>query len=74
MFVLGIFTERANSVGVTMGMVCSFITQLLVQYYTPLHFLLYAFTGLASCVLFGYLFSLLISTKEKNIQGLTVHS
>jgi SSS family transporter len=74
MFVLGIFTQRANSVGVTMGMICSFITQLLVQYYTPLHFLLYAFTGLASCVLFGYLFSLLISTKEKNIQGLTVHS
>jgi SSS family transporter len=74
MFVLGIFTERANSIGVTLGMVSSFITQLLLQQYTEVHFLLYAFTGHASCVIFGYAFSLVFSAGKKNIQGLTFHT
>lgn len=74
MFLLGIFTTRAHSLGVIMGMVTSFVTQLLVQRYTDTHFLLYAFTGIMSCVVFGYIFSLLIPSSRKNIIGLTVHT
>ncbi len=69
-FLLGIFTRRANGAGAVMGMIASCITQLFVQGYTSIHLLMYALTGLISCVIFGYLFSLFFENK-KSIEGLT---
>lgn len=70
-FILGIFTRRANGNGVMIGMGISCITQILIQQYTDIHLLMYAFTGLISCVFFGYLFSLL-TPAPSNLEGLTI--
>ena len=34
---------------------------------------MYAFTGLASCVILGYVFSVLTGGQNKNIDGLTIY-
>ncbi|WP_025765347.1 sodium:solute symporter family transporter [Dyadobacter tibetensis] len=69
-FLLGIFTTRANGHGVMLGMVISCITQLFIQQYSTMHFLLYAFTGLMSCMVSGYLLSLIWPPKS-DLKGLT---
>lgn len=58
-FILGLFTRRANGIGVILGMIISCITQVLIQQYTQVHLLMYAFLGLVSCVILGYIFSIL---------------
>jgi SSS family solute:Na+ symporter len=70
-FVLGIFTKKANGNGVMAGMAASCATQILIQQYTSVHLLMYAFTGLVSCVFFGYVFSLLMPKKQE-LAGLTI--
>lgn len=70
-FILGIFTRKANGYGVMAGMTISCVTQILIQHYTQIHLLLYAFTGLLSCIFFGYLISL-VFPKEQNLSGLTI--
>jgi SSS family solute:Na+ symporter len=70
-FILGIFTTQANGNGTMAGMAVSCITQILIQQYTSVHLLLYAFTGLVSCVFFGYLFSILMPQKQA-LSGLTI--
>ncbi|WP_414617461.1 sodium:solute symporter family transporter [Dyadobacter sp. 32] len=70
-FILGIFTKKANGTGVMAGMAMSCITQVLIQQYTQLHLLMYAFSGLLSCIFFGYLISLLFP-REQDLTGLTI--
>jgi len=70
-FILGIFTKKANGNGVMAGMAISCVTQVLIQQYTDIHLLMYAFTGLVSCVFFGYVISLLMP-KEQDLAGLTI--
>ncbi len=70
-FILGIFTKKANGTGVMAGMAMSCVTQVLIQQYTQLHLLMYAFTGLLSCIFFGYLISLLFP-REQDLTGLTI--
>ncbi|MFN4144508.1 MAG: sodium:solute symporter family transporter [Runella sp.] len=72
-FMLGIFTTRANGKGVVMGLILSSLIQFWVQAYTPLNLLMYAFTGLVSSVVLGYVFSLLLPEKPKSLAGLTVY-
>ncbi len=71
LFVLGIFTQKANAPGALIGLLLSGVVQYYVSEYTQVNLLLYAFTGLASCVLFGYLFSLAIPNGRKALDGLT---
>jgi solute:Na+ symporter, SSS family len=71
-FVLGIFTRKASGNGVVAGMAISCVTQVLIQQYTDIHLLMYAFTGLVSCVVFGYILSLLMPD-DRDLSGLTVH-
>ena len=70
---LGIFTTRANGPGVVAGLILSTIFQFWVSQYTSLNLLMYAFTGLVSSLLFGYLFSLVFSAPKKSLAGLTIH-
>lgn len=72
LFVLGIFTERASARGALIGILLSGGIQYLVKTYTDINLLLYAFTGLASCVTFGYLFSIIFPGGKKDLAGLTV--
>ena len=62
-FLLGIFTKKANSTGVLIGIVVSIIVQVLVAIYEPVHLLMYAATGVISCFLVGYIASLVFKDK-----------
>jgi solute:Na+ symporter, SSS family len=72
-FILGIFSTRANGKGAVAGTLLSALILLAVKNYTPLHFFLYSGIGIISCVLIGYLASLFFSS-AKNTDGLTIYS
>jgi SSS family transporter len=63
-FVLGIFTRRAHGRGALVGAIASAVVLLMVQVYTTIHFMLYAAVGILSCVLVGYLFSVVLPADE----------
>lgn len=57
-FLLGIFTKKANSTGVLIGIVVSIIVQIFVGITEPVHLLMYSATGVISCFIVGYIASL----------------
>jgi Na+/proline symporter len=73
LFVLGIFTKRANAKGAITGLLISGLVQFYISQYTNINLLLYAFTGLVTCVVFGYVFSLLFGKDKKEIDDLTMY-
>jgi Na+/proline symporter len=74
-FILGIFTTRARSLGVLLGLICSATVMIVVQFYTNIHFFLFTSIGVVVCVVIGYLSSLILGhTKEIDLDGLTVYS
>ncbi|MBK8657143.1 MAG: sodium/solute symporter [Haliscomenobacter sp.] len=74
LFVLGIFTRKANATGALAGILVSGVVQYFVKNFTDINLLMYAFTGLVSCVVFGYAFSLLFAGGKKQTDGLTIYS
>lgn len=74
LFILGIFTRRTSGVGAVSGLVASGIIQYLVKAYTSLHLLLYTFTGMASCIIVGYVISILFQKSAKEAEGLTIYT
>ena len=72
-FILGIFSRRANSLGALVGIIGSAIVQYFVSLYQPVHLLLYSTTGVVSCVVLGLLASYFSKPKE-NIDNLVIHS
>ena len=71
-FILGIFTRRAHARGVLVGLIVSAIVLYLVKGYTNIHFFLFAAIGILTCVIVGYFMSLLIPTRKRNLDGLTI--
>ncbi|QCX38606.1 sodium/solute symporter [Aureibaculum algae] len=65
MFLLGMLTKKANSTGTLIGLVISAFVIFYISNYTEISFLMYAFFGLASCFVFGYIFSLVFREKNK---------
>lgn len=63
LFLLGMLTKRANGPGALAGLVVSALLIWYISVYTEISFLMYAFFGLASCFVFGYVFSLLFGRK-----------
>jgi SSS family transporter len=74
LFCLGIFTKRANGPGAIMGAVAGAAGVFLVEQYTDIHFLLYAFVGIMVCCLCGYFASAMFPASTKSIAGLTIHT
>lgn len=72
-FLLGIFSERTSGKGVLIGAVSSAVILFLVKTYTPLNFFLYSGIGIISCVVIGYLASLVFKS-EKSTWGLTIYT
>ncbi len=72
LFALGIFTRRANATGALTGAVASIVILAWVQQRTPTHFFLYGAVGVLSCVVVGYLTSLLVPGGRKELDGLTL--
>lgn len=69
-FILGIFTSRANARGVIWGIAFGFTSVWLTKSYTDLSIYLYGAISVVTTVLMGYLVSLL-SSHKKNLSGLT---
>lgn len=63
MFLLGILTKRANAPGTLLGLAVSAALIWYISVFTNISFLMYAFFGLVSCFVFGYLFSLFFKPK-----------
>ena len=72
-FILGIFSERANGKGAVIGTLTSAVILLGVKNFTSLHFFLYSGIGIISCVIIGYMASLLF-VETKSTKGLTIYS
>jgi solute:Na+ symporter, SSS family len=68
---LGMFTTRVNGFGAVGGALASIIICLLVKLYTPLHWATYLPIAILSCMVCGYLFSL-VKPQHKDLTGLTV--
>ncbi len=72
-FLLGIFSTRANGKGAIVGALSSAAILLYVKTFTPLNFFLYSGVGIISCVLIGYLSSFMFRS-TKSTEGLTIYS
>ncbi|GAF40016.1 predicted sialic acid transporter [Agrilactobacillus composti DSM 18527 = JCM 14202] len=70
-FAVGIFTKRANTTGVLIGLVCSVALSFYVQSLN-ISSLLVACSAFISSFILSYGISLLVPTQLKNITGLTV--
>ena len=73
LFLLGIFTKRANATGALIGAISSGFILFFIKSYTPLSFWLYSAIGFFSCYIIGYLCSLIFPGK-KGLQGLTYYT
>jgi MFS superfamily sulfate permease-like transporter len=71
-YTLGMLTTRANGIGAVSGAIASVIITLLVKIFTPLHWATYLPVAIGSCLLVGYIVSVLIPEKQKDLTGLTV--
>jgi len=74
LFLLGIFSRRAHGTGAVVGLVASCLVQYVVSQWTPLHLLLYAATGIGSCVVLGYAASLVLPSPRQSLDGLTLYT
>ncbi|MEZ4970738.1 MAG: sodium/solute symporter [Flavobacteriaceae bacterium] len=63
MFLLGMLTKKANAKGTLIGFAISGGLIYYISNQTSINFLMYAFFGLVSCFVFGYLFSVLLKDK-----------
>jgi solute:Na+ symporter, SSS family len=73
-FALGLLTRRANAPGVIVGALSSVAVTWAVQTYTETNAFLHVFVAVASCIVVGYVASLLVGSAaaRKNLAGLTV--
>jgi len=72
-FILGMFTRRANGWGALIGAVASIGITACVKEFTPLHFWAYGSIAVLSCVAVGYLFSLVLPHRDVDLSRLTVY-
>lgn len=70
-FVLAIFTQRANSLGAMVGVVSGALITFLVSQTTDLSGYLYGAIGVLSCVAFGYIFSIIFPEKGRPVNQYT---
>lgn len=73
-FILGIFTRTTNSAGAIIGAISSLAVTIYLQKYTHVHFFMFPVFGMLSCIIFGYLSSLLIKLPKKDLTGLTAYT
>jgi cyclically-permuted mutarotase family protein len=74
LFVMGIFMKRIRSKAALIGFFTGTLILVALSQYTKVHFLLFGFIGMFSSVIIGLIASFIIPEKEKDLDGLTVHS
>jgi len=73
-FVLGVFSRRANTFGAWIGTAASVGANVYTKLCADVHPLVYVIIGVSSCILVGYLASHLAPKSGKTLDGLTVYS
>ncbi|MEM0966300.1 MAG: sodium/solute symporter [Verrucomicrobiota bacterium] len=71
-YVLGMFTRRANSTGVFVGAIASVAITIFVREFTQIHWLFYNPVAMVSCIAIGYGTSIATGGNRKDLTGLTV--
>jgi Na+/proline symporter len=74
LFALGIFTRRASGAGALVGAIASGGLLYGVQQYTSTSFFLYGLIGVGTCFIVGYLASLVLPSKPKDLRQLTLYT
>ncbi len=74
LFLLGLVTRRANSVGALCGLAGSIVVQTLVTQHQWVNLLLYSTTGFIACFAIGYVVSLATGGSDhKHTDNLTIY-
>jgi len=73
LFALGVFTRRASAAAALIGAVTGAAVCGWVAYATRASFFLYPVIGITTCVVVGYLLSLVLP-QHKDLRGLTIHT
>lgn len=73
-FLLGVFTKRANARGTAIGVATSMVTLIVTRNmeHPPFHGFLTAAVGALTCVVVGYIASLIFSAPSRPLAGLTL--
>jgi SSS family transporter len=74
LFLLGLLTKRTNSWGAMIGIFSGVAVVLVVWQLDLAHGFIYATIGIVSCMLIGYVASLLTPWANHDIEGLTVYT
>jgi Na+/proline symporter len=74
LFLLAIFTRRANSRGAMLGFLASAVIQYALHAKDTVHGVLFAATGMVTCFVLGYAVSLVLPGDHKDLTGLTLYS
>ncbi|QEC52374.1 SSS family transporter [Anseongella ginsenosidimutans] len=72
-FILGIFTRRANTAGTLTGFFASAVILFGVSNYSDLHVFLYALIGMVSCAGIGYLMSFILPSEQHASPAFTIY-
>ncbi|EPR69413.1 putative sialic acid transporter [Cyclobacterium qasimii M12-11B] len=73
-FILAIFSQRANAIGVIIGTLSGAGITFMVSRYTDVNGYLYGAVGVLSCVVIGFVFSLIFPKGKSQPEGLTYKS
>ncbi|MGN7919554.1 sodium:solute symporter family transporter [Lysobacter sp. 22409] len=72
-YTLGMFTRRANSPGVAIGIGISIVLTLVIWSFRLVHPYFYLAISILLCIVFGYLASLLFPAPARSLDGLTIY-
>jgi SSS family transporter len=72
-YTLGMFTRRANSAGVAIGVGCSIVLTTVAWSMKLVHPYFYLAISILLCIVIGYLASLLFPAPRRSLAGLTIH-
>ncbi len=73
-YTLGMFTRRANSPGVAIGIGSSIVLTLIAWSFHLVHPYFYLAISILLCIVIGYLASLLFPAPGRSLEGLTIYS
>lgn len=73
-YTLGMFTRRANSQGVAIGVGASIALTLLIWSFDLVHPYFYLAISIMLCIVIGYLASLLFPAPTRDLDGLTIYT
>ena len=72
-FLLGVFTRRASSRGVAIGVAASIVSLIMLRTFDiPIHGFLTAAVGVLSCVVVGYVASIFLPDRDRVLKNLTL--